>query len=177
MAKLLCINAETYREGLNNIGDILGVFEDNHPFTPRELVAFDIIEVKGMTREECQAKLPIVETKEGFTDKATNTFVSRSEIGTVLGIPEGDVGLADTTKYDRTTLWNDKGEWKVMVKRPKYQHTLASVDPKVLTDFASKDSKAVETALQSITKTATLEAVNKETKIDLVSGNATSLKG
>jgi hypothetical protein len=167
MAKLLCINAITFREGLNNIGDILGVFEDNHPFTPRELVAFDIIEVKGMTREEVQAKLPIVETKEGFTDKATGDFI------------EGIEKPADKeiTDLNRTTLWNDNGEWKVMAKKPKYQHTLASVDPKVITDFVSKDNKVVETAIASICKTATLEVVNKETKIDLVSGKATSLKG
>lgn len=66
MAQLLCINAnlakekvkrgnrqtETEDHAIQPVGDIIGVFDDNHQFSATENDIFDVIPVKGFTREE-----------------------------------------------------------------------------------------------------------------------------
>ena len=116
MAKFLCVNAITYREGLNNIGDIVGVFNDDHPFTPREKEAFDIIDMAG-TREEVETSLPKFEIKEVV--KIIDKINDYQEFG----------------YEDVKRVWNNSGIWQELVKDPKYKHILQNNIPilKVLT--------------------------------------------
>lgn len=56
MAQLLIITDKTHRPGANIIGDIVGIFSDEHRFSPDEERLFTIRRVKG-TREEVFKKL------------------------------------------------------------------------------------------------------------------------
>jgi hypothetical protein len=47
MAQLLCINENTFREGINRIGDIIAIFPDNHIFSKAEIDGFAIVQTKG----------------------------------------------------------------------------------------------------------------------------------
>ena len=42
MSKLLCINNMTFKDGVNQIGDIVAYFDDEHEFSPAEQEGFDI---------------------------------------------------------------------------------------------------------------------------------------
>ena len=57
MAQLCCISTETFTSGVNNIGDIVSVEEDSHTFSDTELLIFDIVEQRNMTRAEVKAQL------------------------------------------------------------------------------------------------------------------------
>jgi hypothetical protein len=57
MAKLLIINEISYRDGVNNPGDIVGVYPDDHEFTQGETECFNIVEVKDTTPDEFREKL------------------------------------------------------------------------------------------------------------------------
>ena len=47
MAILLLVNNETIRDGLQYLGDVVGVFPDDHKFSDTELLKFDTLTVKG----------------------------------------------------------------------------------------------------------------------------------
>lgn len=51
MAQLLTITAVTLRPGVNQIGDIVGIFPDDHVFSKAELDAFKAISVEGKPDE------------------------------------------------------------------------------------------------------------------------------
>jgi len=98
MAKLVLITEKQYREGANEVGDIIGEFDDNHPFTKEELESFDIVTVQE-TKEELNIKKPTVK----------------------------QISRAKTTEWtdeepERKNVWQDKDEsWKEIVKDPKYK--------------------------------------------------------
>lgn len=50
MAQLLCINAMT-KTAINNLGDIVGIYEDDHKFSQAEIAGFDIVSVKETVKE------------------------------------------------------------------------------------------------------------------------------
>jgi hypothetical protein len=51
MAKLLTISALTFRSGVNNLGDIVAIFPDEHEFSKAELDGFKIVSVDGKPDE------------------------------------------------------------------------------------------------------------------------------
>ncbi len=55
MAQLLLINAITKRD-VNEIGDIVGVFDDEHIFSENEYHSFEIVKIEGK-REEINSEL------------------------------------------------------------------------------------------------------------------------
>lgn len=57
MAKLLCVNANTYRPGVNNIGDVVCVKDDSYRAGPAERDAFTIVQIAGFTREQVENTL------------------------------------------------------------------------------------------------------------------------
>jgi len=56
MAQLLIINAETARDGLQYLGDVVGVFSDDHVFSPTEIEKFDVLTVGGSV-EDVRARI------------------------------------------------------------------------------------------------------------------------
>jgi len=68
MAKLLLINADSVArkpKGVQEVGDIVGVFPDTHEFSPTEQVRFEIFYVYGSV-EEVRKSLPRVERRDGI---------------------------------------------------------------------------------------------------------------
>ena len=57
MAQLLLITAEVYRKNVSEIGDIVGVFNDDHQFSTTEKEKFEILKVPGFTRRELEIEL------------------------------------------------------------------------------------------------------------------------
>ena len=96
--RLALINENTYKEGLNEIGDVVGVFADTHTFTAKELVAFDIVDV---TDSEAEIQAAIPEVKAVFKAKTTEWTDERPE---------------------EKRVWTDPvdGLDKELVKEPKY---------------------------------------------------------
>jgi hypothetical protein len=56
MAQLLLIKTETLRAGVNEVGDIVGIFSDEHKFSQAEKDGFTIKNVTGKV-EEVKAEL------------------------------------------------------------------------------------------------------------------------
>ncbi len=56
-AQLLVISSVTYNPAVNNIGDIVGVFDGSHQFSENEIASFTIIRVNGITREQAEAEM------------------------------------------------------------------------------------------------------------------------
>lgn len=47
MAQVLIVNNETVRDGLQYLGDVIGVYSDNHLFSGTELEKFNILTING----------------------------------------------------------------------------------------------------------------------------------
>jgi len=65
MAKVLLIKLETARDGLQYIGDLVGVYPDSHNFSPHELDVFGVLTINGSV-EDINARInqitPQIET-------------------------------------------------------------------------------------------------------------------
>lgn len=55
MAQILLIKTETVRDGLQYLGDVVGIFEDSHQFSDHELTVFNVLTVAG-SRLDVEAK-------------------------------------------------------------------------------------------------------------------------
>ena len=61
MAKIVLININSYRKDINNLNDVVGIFDDNHKFSDREKELFNIVEKEGTKQkieEEMKSKIP-----------------------------------------------------------------------------------------------------------------------
>ena len=56
MAQVLIIKAETAKDGLQYIGDVVGVYLDSHQFSSTELAIFSVLTING-SREDVKARL------------------------------------------------------------------------------------------------------------------------
>lgn len=100
MVQLLCISAKTFKEGVNQIGDIVGIFEDSHTFSPTEYAVFDIGLVPNITRDEFISNLKSPELQD-----------IKTEDGVLV------------------KMWRNapSESWKELVKIPKYMWTTAGL--------------------------------------------------
>jgi len=55
VAQAVLIKAETVRDGVQYIGDVIGIVDDSHIFTPDEIAKFNILTVNGSV-EDVRAK-------------------------------------------------------------------------------------------------------------------------
>ena len=56
-AQLLVISSVTHNSEVNNIGDIVGVFDGAHQFSSNELESFAVIRVNGITKEQAETEM------------------------------------------------------------------------------------------------------------------------
>lgn len=106
MAQIVLIDIETYRPGLNNIGDVVSVHDDDVLLGP-SYAGFSVVEVPGTAQEVVDlinAKMP--ERKRVFRSKA-------------------GAGEWTDERPEEAEVWNDGGEWKRIEARPKYMANLA----------------------------------------------------
>lgn len=100
MAQIVKINSVTYREGINNVNNVVGVFEDTHVFDSGELEMFDIEKIPG-TKAAIELQIGLVTPERKQIYKSDTIEWSDKE-------PETKV------------VWDDAGEWKELVEPPKY---------------------------------------------------------
>ena len=106
MAQIVLIDTGTYREGLNSIGDIVSIHEDDVLLGP-SYAGFKVLAVPGTAQEVVDlinSKIP--ETKRVF----------RSKVG---------AGEWSDERPEEKEVWNDGGTWREVAARPKYQVNIA----------------------------------------------------
>jgi len=78
MAKLLLIKKETERPGINEIGDIVGIFDDKHVFSSAEESGFDIVSLSSKTVSFVNGELSkLLPDTSALSEEELNTKVSR----------------------------------------------------------------------------------------------------
>lgn len=94
--QLLLINEKTSRPGINNIGDILGVFDGDHQFSPAEEAGFDIVRIKGISKEQAESALQgLLPNTEGMTEEQRKEQYTQ---------PKYQFRVLDKTKTDITQM-------------------------------------------------------------------------
>ena len=87
---LLSISDKYYRPGVNNIGDIVGIFDDKHQFTQAEKEGFIIIKVNGIGKKQLEDSLQkLLPDTAGWTEE---------QLGTNLTQPKYRFRVADVSK-------------------------------------------------------------------------------
>lgn len=107
MATIWCINANTLRPGVNEIGDVVDVLEDG--IDPGPVHKFDGIALSGIPAATVKETLRgIVPTKERAFHAATTRW--------------------SLDKPEEKTVWkNTEGKWCFLEARPKYKTTLVGL--------------------------------------------------
>ncbi len=92
MARLLCINAKTWKPEINNIGDVVGEFPDSHQFSDNEKLLFDIIDIPDIKVGEIR-KILKNESKELILNERKFPKYLRS----VINLTSEDLSLLKTS--------------------------------------------------------------------------------
>ena len=56
-AQLLVISSVTHNSEINNVGDVVGVFDGAHQFSLNELESFAVIRINGITKEQAEVEM------------------------------------------------------------------------------------------------------------------------
>ena len=86
MAQLLIIKAETARDGLQYIGDVVGIFPDSHVFSGTELAVFDVLTIGGSV-EDVRARVDQIKPRieEAYLWESDNKYHwLRPDVGNAL---------------------------------------------------------------------------------------------
>ena len=133
MAYLVLVNENTYRSGINNIGDVVDIQDGESKEDP----LFSIVNIKGMTAPEIKAALISLMPK----------------IVQVYKLPVAK----DTWTMERpvnSRVWQDGTDWKLIEATPKYPYNFAKLSEEEITTLLSEvlektDKQAVlETKVQ-----------------------------
>jgi hypothetical protein len=128
MAKLALITEKQYRPGINERGDIVGIFDDDQPIQKKALEAFHWV-VVDLTKESLALLIP--EVRPLWKSKTTEWTEEPPE---------------------EIECWRDKdGSYRKIVKQPKYkQHYDAGIISETfsrysenLTIIIDKDGKVI----------------------------------
>jgi len=111
MAKIVCIAEGTVRPGINAIGDVVSIHDDNVDLAGTSYTTFGIVEMPGLTAEQVRESLKTLMPEEAMAYKTAAVANEWS-----LAEPE------------EQRVWKD-GEnlWRFLEDRPKYPITLADV--------------------------------------------------
>lgn len=142
MAQLLLISKVTFKDGVNQIGDIVGIFEDSHRFSSAEHAVFTIVSVPNLTRDELLANLKTPEIQE----------------------------IEDSEK-NKIKMWRNSPDepWKKLETQPKYPWTTAGLTQEQADIFqnpaVSKEVKIA--ALRQLGNNTSYQAENRATKVTI----------
>uniref|UniRef100_A0A6M3IFF1 Uncharacterized protein n=1 Tax=viral metagenome TaxID=1070528 RepID=A0A6M3IFF1_9ZZZZ len=125
MAKLLLIAAPTLNPTVNQVGDVVGIFEDTHQFSPAEIGGFEVVNIPGLSRSQVEARLG---TRMPKKERASRLPVG-ANIWT-LDFPE-DI-----------QVWDDKGTFKRIVRDWKYAVSLNGLSE--LEKMTAKNGSVIE---------------------------------
>ena len=94
--QLLLINEKSYRSDVNNIGDIVGIFDGTHEFSPAEEAGFDIVRLTGINKHQAESALENLRPNtEGITEEQRNKLYTQ---------PKYQFRVVDKTKTDITQM-------------------------------------------------------------------------
>lgn len=111
-AKIVLINSVSFRQGTNNIGDIVGVFPADWPFTPSEYQSFNIISV-NFTKEQAEARLRLSARPKKEIQQNNKTIMA----------------------------WQDiDGQWKEIEKNPKYEFSFNGMTAVEINNIEAKNN-------------------------------------
>lgn len=119
MAQLLLIkDANT---PFKMVGDIVGVFSDNHEFSDHEKEVFTIINVRGVTTEDMKTIMPWPKIKN------------------VIRLAEGNKWV-DTDQLEEKEVWQDPSDRKWRFAEPGTYKTILNVSTLTAPDLANLNS-------------------------------------
>lgn len=110
MSKLLCINSKSWKPEINNIGDIVGEYPDNHIFSESEKLFFDIIDISDISVDEIRETLKI--DIEKIYEAEDSKFIKN---------------IKDINKSKEILLLNDNGKKIEIINMPKYKRSLINL--------------------------------------------------
>lgn len=159
---LIMIDSKTYKEGTNNIGDVVEIYSNDAAPSGIGYESFNCIEIPDMTADQVrtvlQEQLPI--TKRAYKSSAN----------------------ADTWSFDAPTeaeFWQDGDDWKQITSQPKYQFRINDPDALVksmtsATDLSTRGSALIDALTVNLTADednqiavdalSTVTAIEKETE-------------
>jgi len=152
MAKIVYIEKGTYRKGINEIGDIVTIHDDDAKLSGAGYKNFGILEVPGYTAEQVKK---IIEAK----------------------IPERNIAfyssVGEKWTFERPQekqVWkNEKGLWCFIEKEPKYHLTISALAAEDMDILSSKltTSTQKEAALRKVQAKIPLDNSNSVEATDL----------
>lgn len=115
MAQIVCIKQETYKEGINKIGDIVAIHEDDVTLDGAGYLGFDIIKVEAMTAKEVQAKLVSEErTQKEYWKKGLDWY--EIKVNPKYSFCVDVLTAEDLTKLESKDSFVDKGDVLLKLK-------------------------------------------------------------
>lgn len=130
MAQALLI--KTASTAFKEVGDIVGIYEDAHKFSNRELLTFDVVKIEG-TREEVVEKLNAINVSFDMAYRTSTSLWSR-------------------TRPEQKPVWKDTDEkWYFLEERPHHQWSMSLLDEaKKITLETATTGLARDTAYQKM---------------------------
>lgn len=99
MAQIVCISDKTVRPGIQEVGDIVEVQDDNVQLTGSGYECFRVIKVPGISAKQVRNKLATL-TPTLDTQEINGVFI---------------------------TYWYDQDTWRKLVNRPKFLHNIKNI--------------------------------------------------
>jgi len=151
MAKILLINSVTENPPYNNIGDIVGIFDDSHQFSDIELIEFTAIIIQGSV-EDLFTRFRSIAHEERFIYKKAST---------------GEWSFVHPEIEDleaQRKVWKNKSDnkWYYLDKPYKFGKTVANLIPQELVAIASTDilDPSVDSVYEKVQKDPSDEVEN-----------------
>lgn len=114
-AQIVCIDTGTYRKGINNIGDIVAIHDDDVELTGGGYNGFNIVKVEGMTAKQVQTK--INENKvEIKIEKEVEYYLKNSVWYKLIDRPKYTFNTSDLTVNDLTILQSKGNKSNTLLK-------------------------------------------------------------
>jgi len=148
MAQALLI--KTADTAFKTVGDIVGVYEDAHKFSEKELLVFNVAKIEG-TREEVVEKLSAINIPINTAYKTSTSLWTR-------------------TRPEEKAVWKDTDErWYFLEERPQYRWSMALLDEaEKLTLETATTGLARDTAYQKmVVNPGSWDEKNKTEAVDL----------
>ena len=156
MAQVLIIKAETARDGLQYLGDIVGVFSDTHVFSSTELDVFGVLIING-TVDDVNARL------SQLKPRIEMAYLWESD-GKYHWVKDGDLDPLEVIEVFQVEGSN---KWYKLINDFKFPVNLAGLTPeeKQLLETIDINNPSVDSFIRKIIKdVAVLSGNNVEVK-------------
>lgn len=151
MAIVALINSETAADGLQYIGDIVGVFLDTHQFSPTELQKFNFLTING-SLEDVRARL------RQITPRTEDCYLWQSDNKYHWTEPDGE------TILDRIQVFQIEGsnKWYKLTEDFKFPVNVDRLTPeeKQLLETVNINHASVDSFIRKLAKDITMLSGN-----------------